>query len=108
MKKDRNSFFQSSNFNMSAQASMPFNQVPYQGPYQMANPSVTAAQSGFYQANNVPMAYPVYPDMPTDLEAKIAKLERSINRLEARLNKLESSTFYPKDSYDNDGNMYIV
>ena len=47
-------------------------------------------------------------DKIDELESRIAKLERSINRLDARLNKLEGSTFYTKDDYDVDGNMYMV
>ena len=43
-----------------------------------------------------------------EIEARISKLERSINRLDARLNKLEGSSFYTKDTYDTDGNMYMV
>lgn len=128
MKKDRNSFFGSTNFNMSAMgnnldgmmpnpgmpnmnASMPNVTMPNPGV-----PSINAASSNFYAAQNMPMPLPNYPqgnpntasNSTSELESRMAKLERSINRLEARLNKLEGSTFYSKETYETDGNMYMV
>ncbi len=104
MKKDRNSFFQSSNFNMSANNSP----IPM---YQNAMPNVMA-NSSYYQSN-MPLNYPVYAnDMPmnmNEIEARMAKLERAINRLEARINRLESAnTSFTNDTYNTDGNMYMV
>ena len=86
MKKDRNSFFQSSNFNMSASGNMPnfFNPMPM-------------------YADNMNMGMNV-----NEIEARLSKLERSINRLDARLNKLESNNGYINDNYNIDGNMYMV
>lgn len=121
MKKDRNSFFGSSNFNMSATGdgmgnmNMP-NMMPNMN---MGMPSVNAASSQFYAAQNMPTQLPILYNNDgngmannnsafSELESRIAKLERSINRLDARLNKLEGSTFYTKDEYDADGNMYMV
>ncbi len=121
MKKDRNSFFGSSNFNMSATGdgmggmNMP-NMMPNMN---MGVPSVNAASSQFYAAQNMPTQLPILYNNDgngmannhstfSELESRIAKLERSINRLDARLNKLEGSTFYTKDDYDADGNMYMV
>lgn len=81
-------------------------------PQQM--PMVNAASSQFYQANNVPMGMdmaltPTQANYPIhEMEAKIAKLERSIQRLDARMNKLESSTYYSKETYETDGTMYMV
>ena len=121
MKKDRNSFFGSSNFNMSATGdSMGGMNMPNMMPnMNMGVPSVNAASSQFYAAQNMPTQLPILynqdnsgmgnnPSTFSELESRIAKLERSINRLDARLNKLEGSTFYTKDDYDADGNMYMV
>lgn len=127
MKKDRNSFFGSTNFNMSAVGNNIDGMMPNTGmPNMNANmpnvtmpnpgvPSVNAASSNFYAAQNMPMPLPNYQTTPnmsgnstSELESRMAKLERSINRLEARLNKLEGSTFYTKETYETDGNMYMV
>ena len=105
MKKDRNSFFES-NFNMSANT----NPMPMPMPYQ--NMPNVMANSSYYQSN-MPLNYPIYADTPVnmnEIDARIAKLERSINRLEARINRLESNgtTTFTNDTYNTDGNMYMV
>ena len=43
----------------------------------------------------------------SEIESRLAKIERNINRLDARISKLEGNTYYTKE-YDADGNMYIV
>lgn len=104
MRKDRNSFFESTNFNMSSVGNM-------QNPMY---PSMNMASSNFYQAQNMP-TMPNFPmQMPnttttstSEIESRLAKIERSINRLDARISKLEGNTYYTKE-YDADGNMYIV
>ena len=108
MKKDRNSFFQSSNFNMSASSNQPMN-MPM--PYQNSMPNVMA-NSSYYQSN-MPLNYPVYADMApvnmNEIDARIAKLERAINRLDARISKLENANMtFSNDTYNTDGNMYMV
>jgi len=117
MKKDRNSFFGSTNFNMSAMGNNMDGMMPNMGNMAMPNmgmPNINAASSNFYAAQNMPMPLPNYNNNNvasstiSELESKIAKLERSINRLDARLNKLEGSSFYTKDTYETDGNMYMV
>ncbi len=107
MKKDRNSFFQSSNFNMSSSTN------PMMMPYQngMAMPNVMA-NSSYYQSN-MPLNYPVYADMApvnmNEIDARMAKLERAINRLEARISRLEGTNIsINNDTYSTDGNMYMV
>lgn len=115
MKKDRNSFFGSTNFNMNASGMD--NMLPYMQ-QMMPNtgiPNINAASSSFYTANNIPGQMPNNMGMNSvssssldEIEARISKLERAINRLDARLNKLEGSSFYTKDTYDTDGNMYMV
>ncbi len=114
MRKDRNSFFESSNYQMSAMG--PNMTMPNQNMgMNMGMPQMNAASSNFYAAQNMPMPLPNYT-MPnqssessySELESRMARLERSINRLEARLNKLEGSTYYTKETYETDGNMYMV
>ncbi len=109
MKKDRNSFFESSNFNMSA---MNQNMNPMNMPNQNMMPNMSA-NSSFYASQNIPMPMPNYPNMNmgssslTELESRISKIERNINRLDARLSKLEGNSF-SQTPYDSDGNMYMV
>ena len=101
MKRDRNSFFESSNYNMSMYQNQPY-------------PMMNQASNNFYAAQNMPMPYPnqhyASPSnsIISELESKIAKLERSVNRLDARLSKLEGSSFFATDSYNGDNNMYMV
>lgn len=103
MKRDRNSFFESSNYNMSA----------YQQP-NMPYPMMNQTSSNFYAAQNMPMTFPNQNSMSpsnstiSELESKIAKLERSIHRLDARLSKLEGSSFYATENYQEDNNLYMV
>ncbi len=108
MKKDRNSFFESSNFNMSTMG-------PNQNmnPMGMMPPSNMSASSNFYASQNMPMPLPIYPNMPSnnnmsELESRMAKLERNMNRLDARISKLEGNQFQSAAPYDSDGNMYMV
>ena len=116
MKKERNSFFESSNFNMSAMG--PNINMPNHMAMAGNMPAFNAASSNFYAAGNMPLpntlpAYPNQNDLTnltplSELESRMAKLERNINRIEARLNKLEGSTYYTKETYETDGNMYMV
>ena len=111
MKRERDSFFESSNFNMSATG-----QMPAMNGMNMGMPNVNAGGSNFYASQNMPMPLPIYPNTNntvssstiTELESKIAKLERSINRLDARVSKLEGTQFYTQDTYDVENNMYMV
>ncbi len=102
MKKDRNSFFESSSYNMNAMGTN-FN-----------NQGMMPMGSNLYASQNIPMPLPVYPNMNnngstmSELESRIARLERNINRLDARISKLEGNNFYSNSTYDNDGNMYMV
>ena len=108
MKKERNSFFESSSYNMNAMGTN-FNTM---------NPNAfTNMGSNFYANQNIPMPLPVMPNMNqgmgmndtlNELESRIAKLERNINRLDARISKLEGNNFYSNTTYENDGTMYMV
>ena len=99
MKKDRNAFFEQS----------AYNKAFYPTPNMMVNPTPsiasTTSQSFFegpYVTNN---GYNEY----TDLETRLAKIERQINRLDARLNKLENYNSYSKtDNINNNTDMYMV
>ncbi len=102
MRKDRNSFFESTNFNMSSAGNTGNPMYP---------PMMNMASSNFYQAQNMPVTMPNLQNPNnmsiSEIESRLAKLERSLNRLDARLSKLEGNTYYTKD-YETDGNMYIV
>lgn len=111
MKKERNSFFESSNFNMSTMGPMNMNSMGNMG--MMAPSNINAASSNFYASQNMPMPLPIYPNIQNgssmnELESRIAKLERNINRLDARITKLEGNQFQTSAPYDSDGNMYMV
>lgn len=104
MKKNRNTFFQE------AQMSS-FNYYP--NPNQMnlmsTNMPTQASQSSqsFY-AGPAPMYQQTQNTGYSDIEARIAKLERQVSRLETRLNKLESQGSTYIDEYDTSTNMYMV
>ena len=94
MKKDRNSFFQSSNFNMSASSSqMPPNFFP------------NISQDFYQKQPNIPFYVENTNINMNEIETRIARIER----LEARLDKLEGSTTpYINENYSNNNDMYIV
>lgn len=116
MKKDRNAFFQESQY---------FNQTAMPMPMVANQPfttNATASQS-FYAGpspmmNQVPVNYTTQPTPGTtnnfitndynDLESRLSKIERQLNRMDARLNKLESGNFYTTEDIDNSTNMYMV
>ena len=86
--KNRNNFYSGVNNEVSSYAN------PYG--YQFNE------SSNFYQGN-IPNNMNPY----TDIEARFAKIERSISRLNERINKLESSTLYSNND-DDSNNMYII
>ncbi len=108
MKKDRNSFFESSAMNMTA-----YNNTM---PYMM--PQVNTMANGSFYANApvMGMMTPMMKETPynndesiNELESRMAKLERNINRLENRISKLEGTTYYSNDNLNNPENgMYMV
>ena len=108
MKKDRNAFFQ----NQSASSyfypstGMPMN--PNMGFYPMA----TESSSNFYQG---PVIQPVNmmnnDNYSSEIESRLAKIERQINRLDTRLTKLESESASNINSGNIDytsNNMYMI
>lgn len=112
MKKNRNAFFTESSFAQQAQfpnptmnvANAPFVQNAY-------------ANGGFYAGsmpNNMPSNYNTVPNNISnynneyaDLEARLAKIERSLNRLDARVAKLENNSTYNIEDLDTN-NIYMV
>lgn len=109
MKKDRNAFFQ----NQSASTYYyPTNGMPIgnqmMGPYPMA----TESSSNFYQG---PVISPIIEQpsnmgsYSSELESRLAKIERQINRLDTRISKLESEipSHFGDTDYSNN-NMYMV
>ncbi len=87
MKKDRNAFFQnqsSSSYFYPTQPQMPAMNAGF--------PMATESSSNFYQGPVITPAYPNGKDdtYSSELESRLAKIERSINRLDTRVSKLES------------------
>ena len=110
MKKDRNTFFQESSY-------MNMMGVPNQN--MINNPFATQAYAnqGFYAGPlNAQMNYNTggeqnqnnYGYDYSEIESRLAKLERQINRLDMRLSKLEQNSFYTTDDIDNTTNVYMV
>ncbi len=107
MKKDRNAFFQ----NQSASSYFyPSSPMPMQN-QMMGYPMATESSSNFYQG---PVMTPVYQNNETyssEIESRLAKIERQINRLDTRVSKLESEfgslNVNPND-YNTTNNMYMI
>ena len=102
MKKDRNAFFSEYGFNSGMPGASPNMMMPGG----MQNPNMTP----YPGANNMQM--PAAPPMPTDIDARIAKLERQIGRLETRVGKLEGELTNPTQFNETEINynnsMYMV
>ena len=114
MKKDRNTFFQESQF--MSQASFP------NPNFNIANQPFTTgsfSNQGFYAGptNGIPMNYTTQMPQNTnyitndysDIESRLSKIERQISRIDARLNKLENGSFYTTDDIESTtNNVYMV
>lgn len=115
MKKDRNAFFNEANFsqssfmgtpnmpNMNMNGNFPMNGATYGG---------SQASQSFY-SGPAPMNYNqnmngMGNDYMSDMESRLAKIERQINRLDARVSKLESKGFVTTENFDNTTNMYML
>ena len=106
MKKDRNAFFQN---NSSSSYFYPTNNM--MGAYPMA----TESNSNFYQGPALmPMqvqgGYNGGADYMSELESRLAKIERQINRLDTRVSRLESesNTGLSNGNEYTTNNMYMV
>ncbi len=106
MKKDRNSFFNESSFQQSY-GNMPNFGMP--GNYPMNSGYGSQASQSFYTG---PMTntgvMPTNNDYMSDMESRLAKIERQINRLDARISKLESKGVLTTENFDNTTNMYML
>lgn len=107
MKKDRNSFFNEASFQQSYGSNMPNFGMP--GGYPMNSGFGSQASQSFYTG---PMSntqnMPAGSDYMSDLESRLAKIERQINRLDARISKLESKGVLTTENFDNTTNMYML
>ena len=104
MKKDRNTFFESSQYSSSyAPNMMPNMNMPGMYPYQAASNS-----SSFYAGPDMPMN--TYPSntYTNDYDTKISRLERQMQKLEARITKLENSLSNSHDDVNVTSNMYMI
>ncbi len=107
MKKDRNAFFQ----NQSASSYFYPTAAPMNNPNMMGSyPMATESSSNFYQG---PIMTPVMQpeSYSSELESRLAKIERSINRLDTRVSKLESeipSGNISQNDYTTNNNMYMI
>lgn len=108
MKKDRNAFFQ----NQSASTYYyPTNNMGNMGmmPNMGGVPMATESSSNFYQGPIV--AQPNQGlDYSSELEARLAKIERQISRLDQRVTKLESEVLTGTDNSTDysANNMYML
>lgn len=108
MKKDRNTFF--SGAEMSNVSYFP-NMQPTMQPNmmyannQMAPIQASQASQSFYSGPG----YPAMNDVNSDIENRIARLERQINRLDNRVTKLEGNhNVITDDSSNYSSSMYMV
>lgn len=114
MKKDRNAFFQ----NQSASSYYyPNNYGPNMNPGLYSGyPIATESSSNFYQG---PVIAPISPNTNqnfadnsynSEMESRLAKIERQISRLDTRVTKLESemSSSMGSNGDFNTSNMYMV
>lgn len=107
MKKDRNTFFQESQY---------INNTPFPNQNPNMIPNIPFQMNYNYGMGVIPPNYTTgipnnetnYSPDYTDLESRLSKLERQINRLDLRLNKLENNSFYSTDDIDNTTNVYMV
>ena len=109
MKKDRQSFFNESNFQQSGYGTTPnfgmASQIPMNTGYgQQSSQSFYAGPIPNTMGMNQTMAN----DYMSDIESRLAKIERQINRLDARISKLESKGVLTTENYDNSTNMYML
>ena len=110
MKKDRNAFFNEANFSQSSYMGTP--NMPVNNGFQGGMPAYASQASQSFYSGPVPMNYNtnqnIGGDYMSDMESRLAKIERQINRLDARVSKLESKGLVTTENYDNTTNMYML
>ena len=95
MRKNRNSFFSESNM-----AYEGFNPNMPMNPYQSGS-----AYNSFYSGPNPAMNN--YQNT-SEIDSRLAKIERQINRLEHRISKLETTSSVIDEIDSNTTNMYML
>lgn len=96
MKKNRNSFFsEGSMYSQNYNPGMNMPEMPYQS---------QSAYNSFYAGPNPNMMQAT----TSDLESRLAKIERQINRLDHRITKLEANSTIIEDYDTNTTNMYML
>lgn len=109
MKKDRNTFFNESGFQQTSyNTTMPNYGMPIG--YPMNSGYGQQSSQSFYSGPmmNTGMMPNSNNDYVSDIESRLAKIERQINRLDARISKLESKGVLTTENYDNTTNMYML
>lgn len=112
MKKDRNTFFNEANFSQASYMGTP-NIQPGMMPQNFGgSPTYSGSQaSQSFYSGPVPMmqnSNMMPSDNMSDMESRMAKIERQINRLDARISKLENKGLMTTENYDNTTNMYML
>ncbi len=109
MKKDRNTFFNESNFSQSTYVPTPnFGMnanYPMNGAYgqSQASQSFYSGPTPMYTNQNT-----MGSDYMSDIESRLAKIERQINRMDARISKLESKGTVTTENFETTNNMYML
>lgn len=109
MKKDRNAFFNEANFSQSSYMGTP--NIPVNQNFQGPMPAYGSQASQSFYSGPVPTNYNTQNmggDYMSDLESRLAKIERQIGRLDARVSKLESKGMVTTENFDNTTNMYML
>ncbi len=110
MKKDRNAFFNEANFSQSSYMGTP-NMPNMNGNFGNTMPTYGSQASQSFYSGPVPMNYnpqSMGTDYTSDLESRLAKIERQINRMDARISRLESKGVTTTENFDNTTNMYML
>ena len=99
MKKDRNAFFEQT----------AYNKAFYPTPNMMYNPTPSIASTSSQSFFEGPYVTNTGYNENSDLETRLAKIERQINRLDARISKLENNnTFSITENVSDNTDMYMV
>lgn len=101
MKKDRNTFFSEYGFNQSTNMFPNQNMIPNMMPNQ-----TFAANSSMYSGPtpNINMNQNMY----SDIDSRLAKIERELNRLETRVSRLEGENKSNIDDINYSNSLYMV
>ncbi len=104
MKKDRNSFFSEYGYNQSTGYIPNMNN---QNMNMLPNQTI-AANSNFYVGPTPNYSNNSNVNMYSDIDARMAKIERELNRLETRVSRLEGDSKNTIDELNLGSNMYMV